>query len=68
MKTRIGFVSNSSSSSFVIALPKKPKTFGELYDMMFPDVDPQKCVGVFDSELNIIACEAAKDVFSRIKN
>jgi len=34
MKHRNGFVSNSSSSSFIIALPKKPETYEELKDML----------------------------------
>jgi hypothetical protein len=36
MKLRKGFVSNSSSSSFIVVFPKKPDTVEELYDMMFP--------------------------------
>ena len=36
MKIRSGFVSNSSSSSFIVAFPKKPTTENELSDMMFP--------------------------------
>lgn len=36
MKTRNGFVSNSSSSSFVVLLPHKPKNVEDLRDMMFP--------------------------------
>lgn len=39
MKTRIGFVSNSSSSSFVVALPYKPETIEDLYSMLFGDSD-----------------------------
>ena len=34
MKYRAGFVSNSSSSSFVISFPKKPETKEELAEMM----------------------------------
>jgi hypothetical protein len=37
MKTRSGFVSNSSSSSFVIALARLPKSAEELHGWMFPD-------------------------------
>ena len=35
MKTRNGFVSNSSSSSFVVAFPKKPKTVADVFKYMF---------------------------------
>jgi len=35
MKTRNGFVSNSSSSSFVVAFPKEPKSFEDVFQMMF---------------------------------
>jgi len=35
MKIRNGFVSNSSSSSFVVAFPKKPESVEELQRMMF---------------------------------
>jgi hypothetical protein len=34
MKQRSGFVSNSSSSSFIIGLPKKPETEAELAEML----------------------------------
>lgn len=37
MKIRNGFISNSSSSSFIVRLPKKPKTFEELKNSMFPN-------------------------------
>lgn len=36
MKTRDGFVSNSSSTSFVVLLPKKPSSADELREMLFP--------------------------------
>lgn len=35
MKVRNGFVSNSSSSSFVVAFPKKPETAEDVKEMMF---------------------------------
>lgn len=37
MKTRNGFVSNSSSSSFIIAFNKKPKNAMELALVLYPD-------------------------------
>ncbi len=35
MKIRSGFVSNSSSSSFIVAFNKVPRTLGETVDMLF---------------------------------
>jgi len=35
MKIRDGFVSNSSSSSFIVAFPHKPKSVKDLKEMMF---------------------------------
>lgn len=37
MKIRRGFVSNSSSSSFIVAFPHKPKSEAELQKMLFGD-------------------------------
>jgi len=37
MKIRNGFVSNSSSSSFVVAFSKKPETVEEVRDFMFEE-------------------------------
>ena len=36
MKRRHGFVSNSSSSSFIVAFPKVPKSAQEVHEMLFP--------------------------------
>ena len=38
MKIRRGFVSNSSSSSFVVAFPKKPASVEEMRELLFKDV------------------------------
>jgi hypothetical protein len=43
MKIRLGFVSNSSSSSFIIALPKKPKSANELLQMLKLD-NAEDCI------------------------
>jgi len=39
MKVRAGFVSNSSSSSFIVGLRHKPKDANELHRLMFPNGD-----------------------------
>ena len=35
MKIRTGFISNSSSSSFIVVFPKKPQSADEVREMMF---------------------------------
>lgn len=60
MKIRSGYVSNSSSSSFVIALPSRPASVEQLHDWLFPD-GPQANIcwhGDIDS------MSAAKAVFA----
>lgn len=39
MKIRNGFVSNSSSSSFIVAFPREPITHEELYKLLCPNCD-----------------------------
>lgn len=41
MKIRTGFVANSSSSSFILALPGEPKSAEELHIMLFPNGECQ---------------------------
>lgn len=48
MKTRNGFVSNSSSSSFVVAFPKEPKDPRDVMNMMFPESADQDIIECFD--------------------
>lgn len=50
MKIRSCFVSNSSSSSFIVALPKKPDNTEELFNMLFPGEDPNSFIGPYEEE------------------
>jgi len=64
MKMRIGFVSNSSSSSFLIGLKNKPKTKTELRTLMFGDMDGE--VSIYDLEMSIP--EVVERVFSDLRD
>lgn len=50
MKIRNGFVSNSSSSSFIVGFTKIPETKGQLLDVMFP-----KDLEYLDGETSVIS-------------
>ena len=62
MKIRNGFVSNSSSSSFVVAFPKKPENQQELQDMMFTSF--QQSISLYDN--NVSTEEICRLVFHEI--
>lgn len=66
MKIRNGFVSNSSSSSFIVAFPNKPKTIDEMANILFGKTD-----GVFDNEgyddVRYTYMEIAEEVLSNLK-
>lgn len=48
MKIRQGFVSNSSSSSFVVAFPEQPKSSEDVLEMMFPGNSPDEVISIYD--------------------
>jgi len=63
MKTRMGFVSNSSSSSFVLAFHEKPESAKQLKSWMFGD-DPPTEIGCYDYKAD--TDKVAKAVFEQL--
>jgi hypothetical protein len=58
MKTRQGFVSNSSSTSFIIYLPKdfevKDEDIGEIYEQQGMDCDYDECEKSVKKEIKLL--------------
>jgi len=53
MKIRNGFVSNSSSSSFCVVFPKRPKNREELMKFIFPGKEPDDHKTYYDAVVHI---------------
>jgi hypothetical protein len=64
MKIRNGFVSNSSSSSFIIALEKKPESKEEVKEIFFPN---KRLTSLVDKESTYNVSEAVNDIWLQIK-
>jgi hypothetical protein len=56
----MGFVSNSSSSSFVLLLDKKPESVEEVFAWLFPD-------GTFSEDTSVDTCAIAQRVFDDLQ-
>ena len=65
MKIRDGHVSNSSSSSFVVAFPKKPKTADDVKEFMFGEKDGVVKLDYDDQDLPLR--DVAKRVFNDVR-
>jgi len=68
MKIRTGFVSNSSSSSFVVALPHKPKDVKDLQEMLFGKEQWHYNSIAYDGDdKDVPTIDIAEKVFKKIK-
>lgn len=66
MKVRTGFVSNSSSSSFVIGFPHKPKSAEDVQEMMFGK-QQWHYSGIYGATNDVSTLWIAEKVFSKIE-
>ena len=65
MKTRNGFVSNSSTSSFIVAFPKKPKDAADVWKFMYDSKDGG--ISVYDYD-GLSHSQISSTVFDDIKH
>ena len=65
MKTRNGFVSNSSSSSFVVGFKKIPQNIEDVHELMFPE---EIKVQLYEGYPEFSSSEIAKQVWNDIEN
>ncbi len=71
VKIRMGLVSNSSSSSFIVTFPHDPKNEEDVFDMMFPGKDREDHYTIYDyvTHLGVISQQVWQDIQEhRIKN
>lgn len=67
MKIRNGFVSNSSSSSFIVAFDKVPRTVKSMVKLLFgPASEPEETISLYDT--SITKGKAAEQVIQNIRD
>jgi hypothetical protein len=66
MKIRLGFVSNSSSSSFIVAFPSTPKNVEEVRQTLFGDLNSVSYE--YDDSITFSTLEMAQAVYNDLKN
>jgi hypothetical protein len=67
MKIRDGFVSNSSSSSFVVAFPKKPMSVEATKELVFGSKEIVNHDECFGKDLVVTTQKAAEVIFNDLK-
>jgi len=69
MKTRPGFVSNSSSSSFVVAFPHIPKGVSGVHELLFK-TDRTGVVDYYEYETSTtkVAAQVWDDIYKQLEN
>jgi hypothetical protein len=67
MKIRNGFVSNSSSSSFLVAFPEEPKCVEDVIEMVFKDIKEIENDGYMPSPEYFSSEQLAETIFDDIK-
>lgn len=68
MKTHVGFVSNSSSSSFVVAFPEKPTNIKKVRKILFPDFSENVIFHPNDNTLVYPISKVCRTIIEDIKN
>lgn len=66
MKIRNGFVSNSSSSSFLVPFDKVPESLEELKNLMFPDKELNSIVKDDDEGVSVFSL--VRDIYKYLKD
>lgn len=66
MKIRNGFISNSSSSNFIVGFPHKPQSIDDTFNMMFSGYDKNTSIGEYDTKMT--AYEIATEVFNSLNS
>ena len=68
MKTRTGFVSNSSSSSFIIGLSNKPSCVEDVHKELFDTDEVRELEALYDGDDTYTTLDVAQQVYEDISN